>query len=367
MSGSVFIYPPTVATVDTGGLATEGKQDVMITELVAINAELDGQTTLLTSIDGKDFATETTLAALAATDFATETTLAALNAKVTAVDTGNVTISGALPAGTNNIGDVDVVSSVLPTGAATEATLASIDGKITAVDTSALATEVTLAALNAKVTAVDTGNVTISTALPAGTNNIGDVDVVSSVLPTGAATETTLATLATEATLSTLNGKVTAVDTGSVTISTALPAGTNNIGDVDVVSSVLPTGAATSANQSTIITELQTLTAGLDVVDQIDTTPLLDVSSSNIPASAGNPLQIVASTAAAVRKLVVVEDIGEFIGIYTGAALSEVLLAVLPLGGGEIEVNIPASTRVSLRHMKNTAITSDFIAINFLG
>lgn len=30
---SVYIYPPTVATVDTGGLATEGKQDVIIAEL----------------------------------------------------------------------------------------------------------------------------------------------------------------------------------------------------------------------------------------------------------------------------------------------------------------------------------------------
>lgn len=33
MSGSVHIYPPVVATVDTGGLATEQKQDDIITEL----------------------------------------------------------------------------------------------------------------------------------------------------------------------------------------------------------------------------------------------------------------------------------------------------------------------------------------------
>lgn len=38
---------------------------------------------------------------------------------------------------------------------------------------------------------------------------------------------------------------------------TSLPAGTNNIGDVDVVSSVLPTGAATEAKQDDIISELQ--------------------------------------------------------------------------------------------------------------
>jgi len=62
-------------------------------------------------------------------------------------------------------------------------------------------------------------------ATQSGTWNINNVSGTIS-LPTGAATETTL---------STLNGKVTACNTGAVTISTALPAGTNNIGDVDVL------------------------------------------------------------------------------------------------------------------------------------
>lgn len=77
------------------------------------------------------------------------------------------------------------------------------------------ATQTTLAALNTKVTAVNTGAVTVS----------------SSALPTGAATE---------ATLSTLNGKVTACNTGAVTVS----------------SSALPTGAATETTLSTAATSL---------------------------------------------------------------------------------------------------------------
>lgn len=52
------------------------------------------------------------------------------------------------------------------------------------------------------------------------------VSAVSLPLPSGAATE---------ATLSSLNGKVTAVNTGATVISSALPAGSNNIGDVDVL------------------------------------------------------------------------------------------------------------------------------------
>lgn len=53
------------------------------------------------------------------------------------------------------------------------------------------------------------------------------VSASSLPLPTGAATESTL---------SNLNSKVTTVNTDSVTISSALPSGTNNIGDVDVLS-----------------------------------------------------------------------------------------------------------------------------------
>lgn len=114
------------------------------------------------------------------------------------------------------------------------ASLSSIDGKITTVDTdnvtvsssvlpTGAATETTLSTLDAKVTAVDTGNVTVS----------------SSALPTGAATESTL---------STLDAKVTAVDTGNVTVS----------------SSVLPTGGATSANQTTANASLSNIEADID-------------------------------------------------------------------------------------------------------
>jgi hypothetical protein len=80
------------------------------------------------------------------------------------------------------------------------------------------------------------------TAIPvtqSGTWNITNITGTVS-LPTGAATESTL---------STLNGKVTACNTGAVTVSTALPAGNNNIGDVDVAS-LPPVVAATYSTSS---------------------------------------------------------------------------------------------------------------------
>ena len=191
--------------------------------------------------------------------------LSSIDGKITTCNTGAVTISAALPAGTNNIGDVDVLtlptvtlanqvnpfSSAIPIS--DNAGSITVDGTVAATQSgtwninnisgtvslpTGAATETTLSTLNGKVTACNTGAVTISAALPAGTNNIGLVSAVQSgtwnltnisgtiSLPTGAATETTL---------STLNGKVTACNTGAVTISAALPAGTNNIGDVDVL------------------------------------------------------------------------------------------------------------------------------------
>lgn len=322
---ATFVYP--AVTVDTTGLATEAKQDDIIAELQDVNT--------------------------AVADVSTETTLSALNAKVTAVDTGDVTIS----------------SSALPTGAATESTLSTLNAKVTAVDTgdvtissSALptgaATESTISALNAKVTAVDTGDVTVS----------------ASALPTGAATEATVATLATESSLSALNAKVTAVDTGDVTVSaSALPTGAAtestlsslnakvtavDTGDVTISSSALPTGAATAASQASILAELQRIETKTPV-DFLDS-GLIDTSSTNI-ATAGTT--VVASLASDVSELEVVEDIGEYMALTDG---SDTILAYLPLGGGRVKISISSGTALKLASLTGSAISSGSIAINFL-
>jgi hypothetical protein len=157
-----------------------------------------------------------------------------------------------LPAGTNNIGDVDIASlpnegqqtmansiSVaiasdqtavpisaaslpLPTGAATEVTLAAAAASLSVIDdwdesdrakVNPIAGQAGVQGGSGVVTAL-TQRVVLATdvSLPAGTNNIGDVDVLT--LP-------------------------------------SLPAGTNNIGDVDIVS--LPNeGQQTMANSISV-------------------------------------------------------------------------------------------------------------------
>ena len=146
--------------------------------------------------------------------------LSSIDGKITICNTGAVTVSAALPAGTNNIGDVDVLT--LP-----NVTLASQANPFT----------------SAIPISDNAGSITVDgtvAATQSGTWNITNVSGTIS-LPTGAATESTL---------STLNGKVTACNTGAITISTALPAGTNNIGDVDIAS--LPSVVAATYSTSSV-------------------------------------------------------------------------------------------------------------------
>ncbi len=129
---SLFVYPP--VNVNTSGLASEAKQDVIISELQDIEADIEaGNTAQATSanqalviaelqdIEADVEAGNTTLSTIASntSDNATETTLSSLNGKVTAVDTGNVTVS----------------SSALPTGAATAANQSTANASLSAIET----------------------------------------------------------------------------------------------------------------------------------------------------------------------------------------------------------------------------------------
>lgn len=127
---------------------------------------------------------------------------------------------------------ITAVSLPLPGGAATEATLAALN-------TNAADIETILTSIK------DTAGIKkITDPLPAGTNNIGDVDVVSSVLPAGAATEATVATLATQATAALIK---TNTDNLDVTLSTratestvaAINTATGTTGDADTANTVI--------------------------------------------------------------------------------------------------------------------------------
>lgn len=151
-----------------------------------------------------------------------------------------------------------------------------------------------------------TGVATEATLLQVETNTADTVTELQTLNAVDFATETTVATLATEATLSSLNAKVTAVNTGAVT----------------VAASALPTGAATEATLATLATEATLASAASDIADILAKSPsalltlpydALEVTSK----TANGPTQIVTKVGGlagtTVQTLDIVYDIdGDF-------------------------------------------------------
>ena len=197
------------------------------TEIMAINASNEAQV--------RDDDANTTL-----TTIAGDTT--SLDGKVTACDTGNVTIGAAIPAGANIIG-----KTYLTDGTEDAAVNASNELQVRDDDAntalSTIAGDTT--SLDGKVTACDTSDVTLN---PASETKITDgtetanVNASNELQVSDDSARTSLSTIAGDTT--SLDGKITACNTGNVTIGAALPSGTNNIGDVDIASS-LPAGTNT--------------------------------------------------------------------------------------------------------------------------
>lgn len=264
---------------------------------------------------------------------------------------------------------VSAASLPLPTGAATAANQSTANGLLTTID-------------------ADTGSIATSASTIAGavSGTEMQVDVVTSALPTGAATA---------ANQSTANGLLTTIDadTGALAgcvagtevqvdiVSSALPTGAatettlNSIKtaveiidnaisgsemQVDVVTSALPTGAATAANQASILAELD-----LDVVD----TAYIDYTSTNLPGNATNPAELVASSAADYKAIQVFDTAGVPCEIMTGAAAAETRKLVFGPGSDQtVRARITSGTRISIRRIDDAAaFSTGSITVNFLG
>jgi hypothetical protein len=314
-------------------------------------AFIDGIEALLTSLDAVDYATETTLTALNAKfnslgqkasaasipvvlsteqeafidgietlltsidgkDYSTETTLAALNAKFASL--GQKASAGSVPV-------------VLSTEQ--EAMIDGIETSLTSIDGKDFSTETTLAAASAK--------------LPA---TLGQKANAASLAVT-LSTEQEAMIDGIETTLTSIDGKDFSTETTLAAQSAKLPA---TLGQ--------KTKAASLA--VTIASDQDSVNTNLTPVDFMDN-GLVDASSTSIPTASN--LAIVAATAATIRKIQVIEDIGNFMTLRNAA---NTILAYLPLGGGEVEVNIAAGTTLGLRSETGADIVAGKIAINFLG
>lgn len=210
------------------------------------------------------------------------------------------------------------------------------------------------------------------------------IEVAVESIDAKVATETTLASVSSS--VSSINTKTPALGQAVMASSspvviasnqTAIPSSQSGTWNVNNITGTvtLPTGASTSALQTTgnnTLSSIETNTAAIEngvailgqsyPFYQIDGTPLLNTSTTNIPGSASSVLVVVASTPADTWEVQTVEDIGEYIGLYVDGLLH----CVLPLGGGSIRVQFPTGTAVGLRAMEAAAISVGKIAINFL-
>ncbi len=296
------------------GAATAANQTTEIGHLATLAGAVAGsemQVDVVSSALPTGAATEATLAALAAEDFATQTTLAAVLTELQ------------LKADLTETQPVSVASLPLPTGAATEATLAALAAED-------FATQTTLAALLTELQ------------LKADLTETQPVSAASLPLPTGAATEATLAALAAED---------FSTETTLAAMSAKLPA---------------TLGQKTMANSmAVVISSDQSAIATTETHQYIREYVIHDASSSNI--TTGAFVTAIASTGATTKAIKWSDDIGDLIGIATGAAASEVIIAVAALGGDTLPVNIPAGTRISLKALGGSNITSGKATIQLIG
>ncbi len=201
---------------------------------------------------------------------------------------------------------IAVTSSALPTGAATSAaqttgnaSLASIDGKIVAVDTGAVViasgtVAVTGPLTDAQLRAVAvpvSGTVTASGPLTDTQLRATAVPVSGTVAVTGSATAANQATEI--ASLASIDGKITAVDTGAVVIASGSV--TANLGTIAGVSTAakqpaLGTAGTASTDVITVqgIAAMTPLLATLSGTNNIATVTAVTAISSALPAGNNN-------------------------------------------------------------------------------
>jgi hypothetical protein len=126
-----------------------------------------------------------------------------------------------------------------------------------------------------------------------------------------------------------------------------------------------------ATNTANTITQVSYLSPKLDVISSKTVltvrqiSALLDASVTPIPVAGA--LTVIASTVDNMYKFQTVDDIGEYMTLCTGAPGSEAAIAALPLGGGEVFVYVPSGTRLSLKSLTGSNITSGKIVVNAMG
>lgn len=232
---------------------------------------------------------------------------------------------------------VSASSLPLPTGAATEVTLAAASASLTSIDGKLASpmpvtgplTDMQLRASAVAVTGPLTDAQLRAAAVP--------ISAASLPLPTGAATEATLASvdanltdIQTQQTDGTQRTRITDGTANDVAVSNAAPVGTEyGLLVRQIGSAALPTGAATAANQTTEIASLASIDSKLTGVataaNQTNGTQLTQISNGTNSASVLN------TTPAGTEYGLLVRTIGSTSAAITSIPYSGLTAAAVPV------------------------------------
>jgi hypothetical protein len=282
-----------VVKLDIGGdgasspvtdLATSAKQDTANTALAAIEAAVEGTLTVGSHAvtNAGTFAVQESGAALTALQLIDDTVY------TDGTGTPSKAIGIAGTDGTNpqiiktdSSGElqVDVLTSALPSGASTSAKQDTIVTTLTDLGADADAADIVyLAKLDDIIAATEATQTAVQTIDNAISGSEMQVDVVTSALPSGASTSANQATANTA--LAAIQAAVEILDN---TVA-------GNELQVDVLSSALPSGASTSAKQDTAQTALDAIKTAVEILDnaisgnemQVDVVAALPAGDNNI-------------------------------------------------------------------------------------
>lgn len=190
-----------------------------------------------------------------------------------------------------------------------------------------------------------TVNTAIVSALPAGTNTIGDIGAIVNALPTGSNTIGSIASI------------VNALPTGSNTIGSiasivnALPTGSNTIGSIASITNALPTGTNTIGSIASIVNALPagTNTIGKVEIDFVGTTKHIHVqTATDVPQDAAssvtvNSTAITNGTTGELRLVSVGASVAMKFIIRKDNTITPVVVhtGYIPAGGGTVSVEFP--------------------------
>jgi len=261
-----------------------------------------------------------------------------------------VDIVAPLPAGTNNIGTVDVDGITF--AAAQSAPAPSEFAVIAAIDNGGDTQHLRTDASGALWITNNGSNLDVD-AFQAGTWDINNISGTIS-LPTGAATEAKQ-------------------DTGNTSLATIAGAVSGSEMQVDVVSSALPTGAATEAKQDSIITAINSLASSSssrpsssspEVYHDYSVTPV--TTSTPVAVTTGAPI----ANDGSVVSLEIFDSSGQMLtlSVNDGTNPPVELLNIFPGGNGLIQLKVDVPGLLGTVDFEVQAVTATanvgFLAIN---